>query len=229
MITAIVQRNRYFKEEGQVYYTCVDYQDVLDKLGVKTLTFNNGNMADFAAEHCDFLLLTGGADVNPEYYGAEKIKETYFVNNRNDELDFQMIKAFIKADKPILGICRGLQIINVYFGGSLYQHRPEHSLNEEDRHDINITKDSFLFDCYKKDRIGVNSLHHQGIDKVATGFKICASSDDGVIEAISKDKIFAVQWHPEMLNDLTFFSYMIMKISQYKNQEENLDENINVF
>lgn len=129
-----------------------------------------------------------------------------------DTLDFAIIKAFNNVNKPILGICRGIQAINVCFGGSLYQDIPYHKLSKEERHNVKFEKESFLYNCYNTEQMLINSLHHQAIKEVAKGFNVVAKSDDGIIEAIENKNIIAVQWHPEYMNDIKFFEYFINKI-----------------
>ena len=129
-----------------------------------------------------------------------------------DTLDFSIIKAFNNVNKPILGICRGIQAINVCFGGSLYQDIPYHKLPKEERHNIKFEKASFLYNCYNTEQMLINSLHHQAIKELAKGFKAVAKSEDGIVEAIENKNIIAVQWHPEYMNDTKFFEYFINKI-----------------
>ena len=118
----------------------------------------------------------------------------------------------LEEEKPILGICRGEQILNVYFGGTLYQdlslkkdsnirHNQKVKPNLE-THTVEINKESLLYEILKKDNILVNSFHHMAIKDVAVGMKITALSKDGVIEGIEmrEKNILAIQWHPEMLS-----------------------------
>lgn len=121
-----------------------------------------------------------------------------------------LIKAFHKANKPILGICAGVQIINVCFGGSLHQDIKNHTSKEEITiHPVNIEKGSFLEEIYSKNKIEVNSFHHQAINKVVENFKIVATSEDGIVEAIEYKNIVGVQWHPEKSKDMEFFEKYI--------------------
>lgn len=125
-------------------------------------------------------------------------------------MDFTLIKSFHKSNKPILGICAGIQSINVCFGGSLFQDIPNHTSKEETTmHLIKLEKGSFLEKCYGTDMIKVNSSHHQSVNRVADNFKVTALSEDGIIEAIEYNNILGVQWHPEHMKDMEFFKNFI--------------------
>ena len=118
--------------------------------------------------------------------------------------------------QPILGICAGIQEINVIFGGTLNQDIPNHKLKDQSKHNVKLTMKSFLYDVYKSESIKVNSYHKQSIKDLAPEFKITAISDDGIIEGIEKDNIVAVQWHPEVLYDMNFFGSFIEKFLKNK-------------
>ncbi len=159
-------------------------------------------------KHVDGLLLQGGADVDPSLYKEDKHQNCGDSCISEDLFHIRLIEKAASLNKPIFGVCRGMQIINVAFGGSLYQDREEnpkfnnHLMKEayaEGVHNITIERESFLAEVFKKENLIVNSLHHQMIKDLAPGFKVAARSDDGVIEAIEKDKIRAVQWHPEAM------------------------------
>ena len=158
---------------------------------------------------CDGLLVTGSVhDVHPKYYQEQVLSGKEY---KYDE--FPMVKRavelFSKNNKPILGICAGIQEINVVFGGTLNQLIENHNLRDSKKHKIELKKNSLLYDIYKEKNRKVNSYHKQSVNKVAPGFKLTAISSDGVIEAIENENIIAVQWHPEVVNDIKLFERFI--------------------
>lgn len=159
----------------------------------------------------DGLLVTGGADVNPLLYGEEPTpKQGYFCSFR-DQTDLFSIRSAAECHKPILGICRGLQIMNVAFGGTLYQdvsdaggvaqkHFQE-SQPYSASHTVMIEKKSRLYQLLG-DTIQANSFHHQAAKSIAPGFWVGAKAKDGIVEEIEKeseDFVVGIQWHPEMM------------------------------
>jgi putative glutamine amidotransferase len=163
------------------------------------------NDIDQLMEVADGLLLTGGGDVHPKRFGEEIHEKTDLIYEDRDEFEMSLFLKAFEKNKPVFGICRGSQLINVALGGSLIQHIDLH-LSFEERfsqvHGINIEENSLLLDIIGQPRLGVNSVHHQCLGKVAEGLHVSAYSDDGIIEAIEyRDKKFliGVQWHPEIL------------------------------
>lgn len=162
---------------------------------------------------CDGILITGGIDINPLLYKEEPSKEMGSFNPDIDEFDMIAINLAMKNETPILGICRGIQVINVALGGTLYQdlslkegcyikHMQE-SKKYVGTHSIKIVENSILHDILGTDTI-VNSYHHQCIKEVGKNLEPIAYSKDGIIEAIQmKDKKFVVgvEWHPELMID----------------------------
>lgn len=179
---------------------------------------------------CDGLLLTGGADVNPFLYNEERSKKLGNIKPERDLYEKELYYIAKEKKLPILGICRGMQIINVLEGGTLYQDL-EYRENKQNNyiehlqkdnkshpaHYITLKKDSFLFNIFNLDKIAVNSYHHQAIKDVAPNFIITAESLEGIIEGIEdrENRIICVQWHPErMLNNnkmLEIFKAFIFK------------------
>ena len=154
------------------------------------------------------LLLVGGEDLNPSMYGEKVDRLTERYMPRRDQFESWLILACIEQQKPILGICRGAQILNVVCGGSLFQdlsYKPgahNHSqIGERDfstKHRVTIIPHTLLHTLIGREQIETNTSHHQAIKKVGTGLKVSAEADDGVIEAIEGPGFtLGVQWHPE--------------------------------
>lgn len=159
----------------------------------------------------DGIILSGGFDVNPIYYGEEPSKHVGFTYTPRDLCELFIVKAAIEKDMPILGISRGQQIMTVAFGGKLYQdiselsdsyinHMQRASINDIG-HYVDVKPNTRLHKIFDTDRLLVNSFHHQAAKDVPPNFVVCAVSSDGIIEAIEhKSKpIMAVQWHPEIM------------------------------
>lgn len=174
----------------------------------------DGNPMDYVP-HLHGIVLSGGADVAPARYNAEPDGNGAYEPER-DALELSLLTASIEADRAILGICRGLQLLNVYAGGTLEQHRPEHARYDvppESRvHEIQFESASRLGLLYHgrpgalphdQPPFMVNSLHHQVVDRVGDELKVAATTPDGVIEGLELEgrDVLAVQWHPEMLNE----------------------------
>ncbi len=152
----------------------------------------------------DGIVLSGGADVAPERYGAPAETDVYPPEPERDRFELALVDAALGEDLPVLGICRGLQLLNVWGGGTLHQHVPEHARYDVAPHEpvdeIRIDPESRLHELYGGQRV-VNSLHHQTVDRVATGWVVTARSADGTVEALEwpGHDMLAVQWHPEMM------------------------------
>lgn len=150
----------------------------------------------------DGLLLGGGNDIDPKYYG-EPLAGSVDMDLPRDEREFALAEAFIKAGKPILGVCRGSQLLNVYFKGTLYQHLPnvdEHR-NDDDlwlAHTVYAAKGSIYEKLYGES-FAVNSHHHQAVKTLGAGLLATLKSADGVIEGFEHESlpILGAQWHPE--------------------------------
>ena len=167
-------------------------------------------LMDKAVSLVDGLVMTGGPDVNPEYYGEARLPLCGQPLSERDKADLTLIKKAIAAGKPILGICRGLQAVNVALGGTLYQDlesqiKTDLAHQRTDKgyaHMVHAEKNSLLFDLVGKENFQVTSRHHQAAKKPAPGLVATAFSEDGVIEALEFENGYPgllVQWHPENL------------------------------
>lgn len=167
-------------------------------------------------ERLDGVLLAGGADIHPQEFGQERLPVCGDVDSARDAAELRLTRWTLAEDKPVFGICRGIQMLNVAAGGSLYQDIPSelptaiaHDHHEGDAynrpaHPVEIESDSRLARALGATRVAVNSLHHQALKQLAPGFHIVARAPDGVIEAVeSANGGFAlgVQFHPEWLLD----------------------------
>lgn len=160
------------------------------------------NIESFSA-----LLLPGGGDVDPSFYGEEREKKCGKSDMEKDEQDIGILKEFLEAGKPILGICRGAQVLNVALGGTLYQHIKKHRnifRRKKGKQKTEIVSGTLLHRIIKNDSITVNTLHHQGVKALGEGL-VCNAKSGDLIEGIElKGYHFCigVQWHPEMLKGL---------------------------
>ena len=153
----------------------------------------------------DGLILCGGNDIDPKYYG-EEIDGSVDIDRARDDVEFALLKAFVDAGKPILGICRGCQLINIFFAGTLYQHidnANEHSsFSDFDLiHRVSATKGSIAEGLYGANFV-VNSFHHQAIRELGNGLQVTMmSADNTVVEGLEHKRlpVFGVQWHPERM------------------------------
>ena len=162
-------------------------------------------------EMSDAIILTGGHDVNPLIYGEELQKGILGISTERDDFDMRLIEEAIRVKKPMLGICRGMQLINACLGGTLYQDiykdnqaKLEHvnfDTIATGAHYITIKEQSFLHRATGLKKMLVNSEHHQAVKDVAEGFKVTAKSSDGIIEAMedAHRNIYLVQFHPEAM------------------------------
>jgi putative glutamine amidotransferase len=196
-------------------------QSVMKVGGVPVLIplFEDGlnENATLYAEKLDALILTGGEDVDPRLYKEAPHEKLGTVSRKRDDFEIALMNAFLKANKKVLGICRGLQLINVAFGGTLYQdidsqcdrsftdfsHTSKEDKWFEIAHDVSLYDESLVKRIFQTNNIQVNSIHHQAIkdlgkDLVVTG----VSEKDKIIEVIESkiySNLLAVQWHPETM------------------------------
>lgn len=206
------------KEEGLRNYhrttVSIDYSKaVIASGGIPVIlpVTDNEDIIKSQIELLDGLLLSGGCDVNPLLYGEDFKEKNGVISPERDTHELLLLKHFTKTKKPILGICRGLQILNIYFNGSLYQdlsyynstqlkHRQD-LYPELEVHKVLLKENSHLSNLFGTS-IMTNSFHHQSIKNLGEGFQVVGETSDGIIEAIEyKSDCFymGIQWHPEMM------------------------------
>ena len=182
-------------------------------LSLKKLSYKLDNLS--ALKECDGLVLTGGGDVDPSLYrGNVNHPKVYGVDGKRDDFERGAIDIALKSEMPVLGICRGLQIANVHFGGTLIPDLAEmgktiHETQKdyEQRHDISVEQKSFLAQTVGSVNGNVNSYHHQATAESGKGLRVTARSEDGIIEAMELDDesvksfFLLIQWHPERMKD----------------------------
>lgn len=202
-----------YDDEKDSYWMVPGYMKMLEDAGAVPLMLpltDDDGIIDYFMKICGGFLLTGGHDVTPSLYSAAKSEKCGTNCPTRDSMEKKILSKSVAADKSVLGICRGIQLMNVCLGGDLYQDLPsEHPSGTEhhmsapyDRvaHFVKLLSDTPLRAIIGKDRIGVNSYHHQAIKKLAPVLTAEAMSDDGLTEAAympGKRFIRAVQWHPE--------------------------------
>ncbi|MBQ2587511.1 MAG: gamma-glutamyl-gamma-aminobutyrate hydrolase family protein, partial [Bacteroidaceae bacterium] len=166
----------------------------------------------------DGILFSGGGDINPLLLGEQPVPQLHSVCPERDEQELLLVRLAYDRQIPMLGICKGIQIITAALGGELYQDiysqeegvTIKHSQDmprEYASHTVRIDADTILHEVFQNDEIAVNSFHHQAVKTAAPGMRVSARSSDGVIEAVESTEfksILAVQWHPECLEDDSF-------------------------
>ncbi len=174
-------------------------------------------------ERLDAIFLTGGVDVDPACYGEDRHERCDRADPARDWTEITLVRWALADDKPVLGVCRGIQVINVACGGSLYQHVPEQRRSDVKHdcfpspagaapgqpytrdylaHPVRVESRSRLGRLLGQDEVPVNSMHHQGIKRLAPGLRASAHAPDGLIEgveAVGSEYLLGVQWHPEEL------------------------------
>jgi len=219
-------------------YVC----SVLDNGGIPVLLPAIGNDPALAAEYIDTvdgILFAGGEDLSSYYFGEDPVPQVNYGSSERDCLELALAKLCEERGMPMLGICRGEQILNVAFGGTLWQdipsqigkvkpilcHGQDMSIRSELTHRVDVVPGTFC-ECFGPEPLFVNSFHHQAIKDLAPGFKACAFAPDGIIEAVESPerKLTAVQWHPEELyvrwpRFKAFFENFIAQAAEYANNK----------
>lgn len=203
----------YVFNVGQAYVTAVRHAG-----GIPLLIPLGTGKADLRriTQLVDGVLFTGGGDIETKRFNGQDHPRVYGVSRLRDKLEFTLMDIALEGHKPLLAICRGIQVLNVAFGGGLYTDIADQLENalkhdwypdyprDKHAHTVNLKQGSILHKIFQADEVPVNSLHHQGVSKVGEGLEAIAFTPDGLVEGlVVRDQGFAVgvQWHPECLPD----------------------------
>lgn len=182
--------------EVDVYFT--GYAEHVAAAGGLALHLPAGADPEALMDRADALVLTGGTDVDPARYGATPCATTPPLDPDRDARELALLDAAVRRDRPVLAICRGVQLVNVARGGTLHAHLAAHPAGRP--HDVVVEPGSTLHALHG-DRTVVNSLHHQGVDRVGAGLVVTGRAPDGVVEGLegADGRLLGVQWHPEQM------------------------------
>lgn len=228
--------NGYSK--GNYYALRANYVEMINKAGGATvlLTYDYDLIDDYLSSLDGLMIVGGYFDIHPERYGEKEIHPMIKLNEIRENFEHALGKKAINLQLPFLGICNGMQLINVLHGGNVIQHIPDEEkfmdheqshvegFNDYHRayHEVMVEKNSQLFSIIGEEKIKTNSSHHQAAKQAGQGLKVCARASDGVIEAVEKINhqfCLGVQWHPEFDNssaDKKIFESFVAAAKKYK-------------
>lgn len=207
---------KFDEQFGELYTMALTYVGAVQAAGAAPIVLPAQPDADQLLERLDGLVLSGGGDIHPSRYGDQHIRpETYGISDRRDEFELALLRGALAREMPILAICRGIQVLNVGLGGTLWQdvaecsptaltHRQplEGASRHSPWHDVAAEPGGLLADVYGATTIAANSFHHQALKELGEGLRPIGWTSDGLIEAVSmpdRPFVLGVQWHPEMM------------------------------
>ncbi len=200
----------YHRNEDDRFTIPANYLEAVESAGgIPVIIAPTEDNVEGQLDRIDGVVLTGGADIDPDEYGGTHNEAVYGINMERDRYELQLARLALGRNLPTLAICRGLQVLNVAMGGTLVEHLPDkygesvihrgEDLNKV-QHPVSIAADSKLASILGTTELNCSSYHHQSVRELAPEFERVASADDGVIEAIESPNhphVIAVQWHPE--------------------------------
>ncbi|RLC01910.1 MAG: gamma-glutamyl-gamma-aminobutyrate hydrolase family protein [Deltaproteobacteria bacterium] len=201
----------YGKKEANKYNLPAEYVDSVRRAGgIPVLLPPGETQIKSLCSRLDGIILSGGGDIHQDYYNGSAHPMIYNVDEQRDETEFKIIEVLLERNIPTLAICRGMQVLNIFLGGTLYEHLPEtfgesvlHRLppRETSKHLVDISPGSKLHRIVSTSQMEIVSWHHQAVKGIPKELTITAKSKDGVIEGLELDShpwLVAVQWHPEL-------------------------------
>lgn len=232
-----MQEKRYRGRNGQdMLMSTMDYSTSIKNSGgipVAIPVIDDDDYIEQMVQRLDGILFSGGPDVYPYKYGQPVKKGLGLVVTKRDDFELKLLKKALEYDKAIFGICRGFELINIYFGGTVYQDLFNEKVTDQEHvgvmlpkhdvcHEVKIKKNSILHEALGVEELGVNSLHHQAVNRLGEGLTEIATSKDGIIEGFVHNTyscLFGVQWHPEMMyerNEIQqkIFNMFIKKVNE---------------
>jgi putative glutamine amidotransferase len=230
-ITTYVTLARWSYWELEAALIPSDYVNAIDRAGGRPLLVPpTSDGVEETLDALDGIVFTGGSDLDPELYGEEAHPETFGIQRQRDDAELALLHGALERDMPLLGICRGIQVLNVGLGGDLHQHLPEVVGHEEHKHDppgefneheVQIERQTKLGRALGE-RTRVMSHHHQGLRRLGTGLVEAARAEDGAVEAVeAPDRRFAVGvlWHPEAGQDASLFEAFVEEARRYAKEK----------
>lgn len=243
-VSAFEESKHRFAIAQDHYTSAIDDPESIHRAGgipVPIPLIDDDSYLDSLLDRLDGLMFIGGSDISPSFYGQPYKKGLGQINPARDKFEWKLLDKAVKRKLPIFGICRGLQLLNVYFGGTLVQdiergysteinHAGYIGPKSSIAHKVKLSKEHILYRCFGKEELDVNSFHHQVIDRLGEGLEAIATAEDGIIEAIVHTQypfLLAVQWHPEMMfqtdeEQLKLFKLFIEFAKQKQTNTENL-------
>ncbi|NUR83821.1 MAG: gamma-glutamyl-gamma-aminobutyrate hydrolase family protein [Nonomuraea sp.] len=219
-ISCYVETARFTVWEMQASLIPHTYVTQVERAGGQPVVIPPVGEPGGVVDRLDGLILAGGGDLDPASYGQSPGDHTGYIRDFRDEAEFSLLRAALERRIPLLGICRGMQVLNVALGGSLHQHVPDvvghpgHSPAPAVYGDLPVhpVAGTHLAAILGEGPVDAQHYHHQSIDRLASGLTISARAEDGIIEAVDVDDhpfALAVQWHPEVGTDTRLFKTLI--------------------
>lgn len=216
-----------YDDERESIWMLPGYLKLIEENGgvplILPLTTRKETLTPFLTD-CDGFLFTGGQDIDPSLYNEEKREECGNQCQARDEMESYLMREVIARDKPLLAICRGVQLLNVLYGGTLYQDLSSeyataivHQMTppyDKIQHEVDLIENSLLHRILGQAKLGVNSYHHQAIKNLGEGLESTAVSTDGLVEGITLPTakfVLGVQWHPEFFKAATLENQAIIR------------------